>query len=242
MNEDNYNKLLSFFDELEFPLSPIAMSNLKEELDTDDRRVFVQTKGGINNVEYNACFMLVRPRYENYFAIREYQFTLDIDNGKIVQIFPVSYQDLFHPDRLKDPITKTVVYNLLNGRAVYFNEITRWSQMDFMRIDENGNFKIVYYHEKYEFDLERILGKYPIKKLDDAVHKSVLLDSLKMGNLEPVTFLENGEHLKKFIEANPQFCTLKIYDSNMNREARQVFQLPQNLEKYKLKERNKRSM
>jgi len=43
------------------------------------------------------------------------------------------------------------------------------------------------------------------------------MDSLKKGNVQSVTFQVDGKEQKHFIEANPQFKTVNVYDSDMQR-------------------------
>ena len=47
--------------------------------------------------------------------------------------------------------------------------------------------------------------------------KTRLIESLQKGNCQSVTFIHAGSEQKQFIEANPQFKTINIYDSNMQR-------------------------
>jgi hypothetical protein len=47
--------------------------------------------------------------------------------------------------------------------------------------------------------------------------KSRLIESLQKGNKQSVTFVQNGSEQKHFVEANPQFKTINVYDSNMQR-------------------------
>jgi hypothetical protein len=67
------------------------------------------------------------------------------------------------------------------------------------------------------FPLESVLAKHPIKELNNEQEKSRLIQSLQKGNRQSVTFIQNGNEQKNFIEANPQFKTISIYDSNMHR-------------------------
>lgn len=43
------------------------------------------------------------------------------------------------------------------------------------------------------------------------------MNSLKKGNLQSVTFINGDTEVKQFIEANPQFKTLNVYDTNNKR-------------------------
>ncbi|WP_277014349.1 hypothetical protein [Flavobacterium lindanitolerans] len=222
MRLDNYAEILRYFEELGYPLALFEKIELKEELsDVDERKFFFKIYGQINGSDYSACFKLVRPKYENYFAIREYQFVLGKGSEEIKQIFPVMYEDLLHPDRLRDPITKEAAYNLVSGRSVYFDEIRKWVQLDFKRTDENGSFQIRQFARKNGLDIEKVVSRYPITELAKEDSRLELLQSLRKGNLQSVSFLIEDREQKKFIEASPQFKTINIYDSSMKREVHQ---------------------
>ncbi|PRZ22801.1 hypothetical protein [Flavobacterium granuli] len=121
-------------------------------------------------------------------------------------------------------ITMKEAYNLMEGRAVNKDLTNKegqlynaWVQMDFKEIDTKGNFKLNHYHENYGYDLENTLSKHSIKELANPKYKEELMDSLKKGNLQSVTFLREGNEIKQFVEANPQFKTITIYDGNRQR-------------------------
>ena len=73
------------------------------------------------------------------------------------------------------------------------------------------------YHENYGYDLEATLAKHPIKELENNSHKGDLINSLKKGNLQSATFIKDGQEVKQYIEANPQFKSLNIYDDAQKR-------------------------
>lgn len=121
-------------------------------------------------------------------------------------------------------ITLKEGYNLLDGRSVNKDLVNRdqekynaWVQLDFKETDNQGNFKLKQYHENYGFDLNKALEKHPIKELSNTEDFSRLQESLKKGNRQSVTFQIQGEEQKRFIEANPQFKNLNIYDANQMR-------------------------
>jgi hypothetical protein len=89
--------------------------------------------------------------------------------------------------------------------------------MDFKQSDDKGNFKLKLYHENYGYDLQEALSRYSIKELGNQSMKEDLLRSLKKGNLQGVTFLKDGKEIKCFIQANPQFKTISIYDSELKK-------------------------
>ena len=121
-------------------------------------------------------------------------------------------------------ITLKEAYNLMEGRSVNKDLTNKegqvfnaWIQMDFKQSTENGNFKLKHYHQNYGYDLEESLSKHPIRELTNPEYKSNLIESLKKGNLQSATFQKEGVDQKHFIEANPQFKTINIYDSNLQR-------------------------
>ena len=136
---------------------------------------------------------------------------------------PDSMEQTFYINKGNN-ITLKEAYNLMSGRAVNKDLTNKdnqmynaWVQMDFKQTDNNGNYKLKQYHQNYGFDLDQVLAKHPIKELGHDDHKSNLLDSLKKGNRQSVTFIRDGVEQKNYIEANPQFKTITIYDSNMQR-------------------------
>ncbi len=90
-------------------------------------------------------------------------------------------------------------------------------QMDFKETDKNGNYQLKHFHTNYGFDLVKELAKHPIKELSNEQDKTRLIESLNKGNRQSVTFMKNGNEQKVFIEANPRFKSLNVYDNNMQR-------------------------
>ncbi len=121
-------------------------------------------------------------------------------------------------------ITLKEAYNLMDGRSVNKDLTNKqgevynaWIQMDFKQSDDNGNFKLKHYHQNYGYNLEAALSKHPIKELGHEEYKGNLLDSLKKGNRQSATFQVDGTEQKHYIETNPQFKTINIYDNAMQR-------------------------
>ena len=122
-------------------------------------------------------------------------------------------------------ITAKEAYNLMEGRAVNKDLKNKegevyncWIKMDFKEAaDEKGNFKLNHYHQNYGYDLEASLAKHSIKELETPKYKEDLMNSLKKGNIQSVTFVIAGEERKQFVEANPHFKTVNVYDNSMKR-------------------------
>lgn len=122
-------------------------------------------------------------------------------------------------------ITAKEAYNLLSGRAVNKDLTNKegqpfnaWVQLDFQEKDKNDNFKMKQYHQGYGYELEPTLNKYPIKELSSEEEKGKLIKSLEKGNVQPVTFIKEGREEKMFVAANPQFKSLDLYDSKMQKQ------------------------
>lgn len=76
--------------------------------------------------------------------------------------------------------------------------------------------------EKYGYDLEGALAKHPIKELQNDQYKGDLIDSLKKGNIQSATFIKGDQEVKQYVEANPQYKSINLYDANMQKlESRQ---------------------
>ncbi|HYD92213.1 MAG TPA: hypothetical protein VEA37_12090, partial [Flavobacterium sp.] len=136
---------------------------------------------------------------------------------------PESLEQTFYINKGNN-ITLKEAYNLMEGRAVNKDLTSRegevynaWVQLDFKDADPNGNFRLNHYHQNYGYDLEAVVSKHPIKELDNPSHKEDLLNSLRKGNRQCATFIKDGQEVKQYIEANPQFKTLTIYDANQKR-------------------------
>ena len=121
-------------------------------------------------------------------------------------------------------ITLKEAFNLMQGRAVNKDLTNKegqlynaWVQLDFKNTDQSGNYKLKQFHQNYGFELEKALSKLPIKELGNEQDKSRLIESLQKGNRQFVTFSENGTEQKRFIEANPQFKSITVYDGNSQR-------------------------
>jgi hypothetical protein len=122
-------------------------------------------------------------------------------------------------------ITAKEAFNLLSGRSVNKDLTNKegqpfnaWLQLDFSQKDKNDNFKVKQFHSGYGYDLDAVVKKYPIKELSNDEEKVKLLKSLEKGNLQPVTFLKEGKEEKMQVAANPQYKTLDLYDSKMQKQ------------------------
>lgn len=92
-----------------------------------------------------------------------------------------------------------------------------WIQLDFENKDKNNNYEMKQYHENYGYDLKASVGKYSVMEMDGGEKEKALLQSLQKGNIQSVSINVDGATQKMFIEANPQYKTINIYDEKMQR-------------------------
>lgn len=118
-------------------------------------------------------------------------------------------------------VTLKEAFNLLEGRAVHKElsgkegKFNAWIQLDFKEKEENGNYKTKQYHQNYGYNLEASLKAFPIKELGNEQQRERLLMSLQKGNVQSVTMTAGGRDQMFFVEANPQYKTITVYDAHM---------------------------
>lgn len=171
----------------------------------------------INKKKFEASLQFRKSNNSDMYFLNNYRATLERSNGeKLAQTF--------YLEKGKG-ITSKEAYNLLDGRSV-FKELQNkegqaykaWLQLDFSAKDKHENFEVKQYHENYGYDLKEAVSKYPLNELDGAEKQDALMHSLQKGNVQSVSVAgENGSEQKLFIEANPQFKSVNLYDDQLQR-------------------------
>ncbi len=111
--------------------------------------------------------------------------------------------------------TAEQAYNLLNGRAVYFGspgKEGRWTQLDLNDKDASGDHRWKEFPANYGFDVEKVIRDMSLDGSLYPVTPEQLVQALKNGNRPELTVDKEGSQQKIFIEANPQFKSLNIYN------------------------------
>jgi hypothetical protein len=113
-------------------------------------------------------------------------------------------------------------YNLLDGRAVNKDfekaggeKYNAWVKLDFDKKTEGGGYRVHQFHENYGYNLERVIERYPLAELKNEAFSEALLQSLRKGNLQEVTWLDQGEKVARFIAADPENRGLRVYDRTL---------------------------
>lgn len=215
MNQKNFEYLR---DQVKFTGFGEGLENeLKEKMQkqTPEFQITHNTKFGNDDLTTSLHFK--KSDQTDMYFFNRYQVSLmpEQSKDKMEQTFYINKEG---------SITLKEAYNLMNGRSVNKDLTNKegqvynaWMQMDFKQAENNGNYKLKQFHQNYGYDLVGALEKHPIKELTNEQDKTRLVESLQKGNRQSVTFLQNGNEQKHFIEANPQFKTINIYDGNMQR-------------------------
>ena len=215
MNQKNFDYLK---DQVKFTGFGDGLENeLKENMQKQQPEFQIMHNAKFGNDVLTAYLHFKKSDQTDMYFFNRYQVSLTPEQSKdkMEQTFYINKEG---------SITLKEAYNLMNRRSVNKDLTNKegqvynaWMQMDFKQTDNNGNYKLKQFHQNYGYDLVTALEKHPIKELTNEQDKTRLVESLQKGNRQSVTFEQNGNQQKHFIEANPQFKTINIYDSNMQR-------------------------
>jgi hypothetical protein len=125
---------------------------------------------------------------------------------------PEESRDHYFKIREGHAVDTTQAYNLLGGRSV--QKEGSWMQLDLNDKDPNGDYRIKEFHSGYGYDLEKALHQLPLKELLSTTEADKLKDALKLGSRQSVILIKNGNEHRFYIEANPQFKSVNIYDEH----------------------------
>jgi hypothetical protein len=215
MNEKNYDYLK---DQLKYTGFGEGLQNeLKEKMEKQTPEFQLNHSQKFGKDEVSATLHFKKSNESEMYFFNRYDAALKSEKeaDAIQQTFYINKES---------SITLKEAYNLMSGRAVNKDLTTKegekynaWVQMDFKETDNNGNFKMKQFHQNYGFNLEQALAKLPIKELATDTDKNALIQSLEKGNRQAVTFVQEGKEQRQFVEANPQFKSVTVYDGNMQR-------------------------
>lgn len=177
-------------------------------------------KAEINKKPFEATLNFRKSDSSDMYFFNNYHASLERSNGE-------KNEQTFYLNKGKG-VTEKEAYNLLDGRAVHKDLVTKdgqpykaWIQLDFENKDTRNNFEIKQFHENYGYDLKAAVGKFAVAELNDAESAKKLYDSLQKGNVQSVTIEKDGSSHKMFMEADPQFKKVTLYDSNMKLVAKE---------------------
>lgn len=154
------------------------------------------------------------------YFFNNYHASLEKNNGEKVD-------HTFYLNKGKG-VTAKEAFNMLDGRAVHKDMVTKdgteykaWLQLDLENKADKG-FEVKQFHENYGYDLKAAVEKFAVAELKEPEKEKALMTSLQKGNVQSVTIEKDGESHKMFMEANPQYKNVTLYDSSMKMVAKEA--------------------
>ena len=218
MNNDNLQYLTDNIKYMGFG------ENLKADLEKNMKEgkadFQLHYKAEINKKPFEATLNFRKSDSTDMYFFNNYHASLEKNNSE-------KMEQTFYMNKGKG-ITSKEAFNLLDGRSVHKDLVTKegqpykaWIQLDPANKDKNNNFEVKQFHENYGFDLKAAVQKFSILDLKEQDKEKALMQSLQKGNVQSVTIEKDGSSHKMFIEADPQFKKVNLYDSNMKLVAKE---------------------
>lgn len=214
MNEQNLQYLRDNLKYLGFGenLNEVLANKLKE----GPPEFSITHRTEMNRKPFEAALHFRKSDNADMYFLNSYSASLQRSSGE-------KMEQLFYLHNGKG-VTAKEAYNLLEGRPV-FKELHNkegqaykaWLQLDFQNKDKRNNHEVKQYHENYGYDLRTAVMKYAVAELNDPEKEKTLMHSLQKGNLQSITIEKDGAVHKMFMEANPQYKTVNLYDAQMKR-------------------------
>jgi hypothetical protein len=212
MNNENFQYLTDNIKYMGFGEN--LKTDLEKNLNEGKAEFQLHYKAEINKKPFEATLNFRKSDSTDMYFFNNYHASLEKSNGE-------KMEQTFYLNKGKG-ITSKEAFNLLDGRAVHKDLVTKegqpykaWMQLDPGNKDKNNNFEVKQFHENYGFDLKAAVEKFPITDLKDPEKEKALIQSLQKGNVQSVTIEKDGNSHKMFIEADPQFKKVNLYNSQM---------------------------
>jgi len=217
MNIKNFEYLKDTLKNLGFgdKLNGHLEDQLKMQPESFKLNLLGEFKNDVLKENVNFVLDFSKSKESDMYFFNRYQATLQSEDASKEK------SQTFYIDKMTG-ITSKEAYNLLSGRAVNKDLTTKdgvaynaWLQLNFAEKDKHENHLVKQYSQRYGYDLEMVMTKYPIKEQLIEESKAEVMKSLRKGNLTQVTFARQGADEKMYIAANPQYKSLDVYDAKM---------------------------
>ncbi|HVM86860.1 MAG TPA: hypothetical protein VMT76_01645 [Puia sp.] len=218
----NQNKLIMNAENLEYLKENLKTMGFGDKLNKElelnvvnaQPEIQLKTEAAFNGQKMEAMLYFRKGEQNEIYFFNKYEATLENESQE------KDRSQTFYLNRGYG-ITFKEAFNLLEGRAVNKDltdskgqKYNAWVQLDFGSKDKYNNYEMKQYHQNYGYDLEKALSKHPIVELENVDDRKMLISSLKKGNLQSVSFENDGVKNRMFIEANPKFKTISVYDQH----------------------------
>ena len=221
MNNENFQYLADNVKYLGFGEN--TKTEIEKNINSGKPEFQLHVKTEINKKAFDATLNFRKSDTTDLYFLNNYHATLNKGNDE-------KLGQTFYLNKGKG-VTAKEAYNLLDGRAVHKELSTKegqsykaWIKLDTSVTDKNQNFEVKQFHENYGFNLKESVSKFAIKEMGDPEKEKMLLQSLQKGNLQSITIEKEGNTTKMFIEADPQFKKINMYDANLKPVVREVLE------------------
>jgi len=212
MNNENLSFLLKRLSDLGFSDDLIPLDQLLHASATEPKEFHLLIEPCVCDCQLEAKLYFRRSDYDEMYFFNRYDILIKSEHDPGGE-----RRQTFHITGGKG-VTLKEAFNLLQGRAVYKEMIGRerekykaWIKLNLEQKDENDGYKVKQYRGQYQYELDKILPKYPILEMGNERSKQKLIIDLQEGNRCPVTFQKPKRIEKMYIEANPATKTINIF-------------------------------
>lgn len=204
--EKNFNSINEKVQRIGFPDLSEKIKNLmgrEQENFSLPLSYYINEKEKIN---HSLCFS---KNAEGHFELDGFKSSLQKNSA------PEDSREYFFKNGLENNFRLNEVYNLLSGRSVAHNQ--SWFQLDFNDKDASGNYQLKEFRNEYAYDLEKALKAIPLKEISNPYEMEKLKNTLRQGDRVSAVLIKDRRENQIYIEANPQFKSLNIYDQHFQK-------------------------
>lgn len=209
---NNQIKYLGFGEGFSEPLKEAVQSG-NDKIDFPISKEFSSIAEKAVAIDYTLHFN--KGKESNMYFLNSYSAELNLPDltpeNKHSQTFYLNKGKGFTAKEAFNLLSKRAVNkDLTNKEGETYNAWVQLKPSENNGEKKNRDFQI--FNENYGYDLKATLSKFPIKEMENPEAETRLMNSLKKGNLQSVTFSDIDGDTKKYIEAVPQYKNINLYN------------------------------
>lgn len=191
-------------------------NELREKMESGEPSFQLKYQQVFDNEKVDAALNFRKSAQSDTYYFNSYEAVQKEENSnrpETKQTFYVGKDNTYSFDEARNLLSRRFVNkDLVNSTGEAYNA---WTKLNFKETDVNGNYKFLQFGEKWGFDLEKALAKYPmIKELGNEAEKAQLMEALKKGNRPEVTLTRDGKEAKGYVLANAYSRSVMVTDEN----------------------------
>ncbi|MBO9585300.1 MAG: hypothetical protein J7574_14145 [Flavobacterium sp.] len=205
-HERNFNSINEKVQRIGFPDLSEKIKNLIVQ---EQENFSVPLSYYINEKEKISHTLCFSKNAEGHFELDGFKSSLQNNSA------PEDSRGYYFKNGLENNFKLNEVYNLLSGRSVAHSQ--SWFQLDFNDKDASGNYHLKEFRNEYAYDLEKTLKAISLKEIYNPYEMEKLKNALRRGDRVSAVLIKDGRENQFYIEANPQFRSLNIYDQHFRK-------------------------